>query len=375
MAQNLDRLIGNRAFVGRASTTSGSRTNFAIDSAYVHNTSGDAVGFRYTCGSTDTIDEVYVFVDAFQNRASVGMTCYIYNANTVARPGTTLHATSTATVIPSGDDMWVKFTFGTPYDPAIGEIVWIIVTNSSGAPTTDYPQVLTATTLIPGEQNIQASGWGQIIPHTNTAGFSTSGTVVQEAPIVIKQGSAYYGQPWTQLNTAYYTNNTLERGIRVTCTEDCTVVGAQFIGVAAYDKFRITLAATIPGAAVGAGEVEYDLDASGADDVNGCIIFDTAFTLSGGTAYNVTVTYAANSQLPHVMELQDHTSYSTMFNTLRGYDTISMPWGIISDGGGTPAWTEDKAICPDIQLIISDYPAQAAGGGLLAHPGMRGGFV
>lgn len=364
MAQNRDRLIGNRDFVGRIFNISGARSGFAIDSAYSHGVSGDAIGFRYTCGSTDTIDEVYVFVDAFQDLANVTMECRIYNEGSNQRkPGSTLHATSSATTNPSGDDMWVKFAFGTPYNPAIGEILWIVVINTSAAPTTDYPTVLTSTTYYPLESGPAGVDWTQLHCFTNTAGFSTNGTQAPETPCVVKQGSAYFGQPWTQINITYYTSNTLERGMRITCTGDVTVVGAQFIGVAAYDKFRITLAATIPGAAVGAGEVEYDLDASGADDLNGCIIFDTPFTLVGGTAYNVTLTFAANSQLPYVLQIEDYSSYSSMFDTLRGYDTSAMPWGIISDGGGTPAWVEDKKICPGIQLIVCDNPAQAGSSG------------
>lgn len=372
---NLDRIIGNRAHIGRNIYTSGSRTGYALDSAYVNHTSGDAVAIRYICGSTDSIEEVYFYADAFADLANITLVAYVYNYNaTSTRTGATLLATSTATTLPSGDDMWIKFTFGTPYDPAIGEILWVVIANTSGDPVNDYPNILTSTTYGLLENTMAGQGWSQMVPYTTTGGFASAGTAAVETPFIIKQGSVYYGTPWTQLNTAYYTNNTLERGLRVTCTEDCTVVGAQFIGASAYDKFRITLAATIPGAAVGAGEMEYDLDSTYPLDTHGGVIFSTPFTLLGGTAYNVTFTYAANSQLPYVAEIQDYASYSTVFDTLRAYDTMSCPWGIISDGGGTPAWVENKAICPNIQLIISDFPAQAAGGGLLTHPGMSGGM-
>ena len=134
--------------IGNIYVLSGSRTATSLNSAYVNNTSGAGVAVRYMASTADSIDEFYIMLDAITGtRANITMTCIINNESGASRAGSTTRATSTATTMPSADDKWIKFTFGTPYTPVVGEVLWFIAYNASASPTVDYPQILTGTTI------------------------------------------------------------------------------------------------------------------------------------------------------------------------------------------------------------------------------------
>ncbi len=357
---NLLRTTSQISAIGYCSITGGARANFSLNAAFVNATSGTGLGIRYMAQTVDTIDELYVFLDATTGtRGNVTMECSIYNeaAANAARAGTTVRDVSTATAYPASDDMWIKFTFGTPYTPTVGEILWLVIYNTAGAPGTDFPQIMTSNTItLPNFANNAA------LAFTTSTGFSTNGTAVQETPFVIKQGSNYFGQPFTQFNGAYYTNNQLERGFQFTPTEDVVVQG--YMNTSATTSFalaRILADATAPG---GTAENEYDLDSDAnetTNDICGAKIFDAAVTVSGGATHKFTLTYSANSQLPGVIQIEDYATYSGVFDALRAENALTMPWGAIDNGAG--GWTIDKAIAPQFALLVQDYPAIAAGGG------------
>ena len=123
MSLNLERSGAQRYAVGigSLSISSGARANVALNAAYINGTSGPAVGVRYMAQTTDTIDEFYIFMDTSAGTlGNITMEAQIFNESAVAtRSGTTSRDTSTATTMASGDDKWIKFTFGTPYTPTV----------------------------------------------------------------------------------------------------------------------------------------------------------------------------------------------------------------------------------------------------------------
>lgn len=372
---NLDRIRANCTQIGASLASTGSRTALSLNAAYVNGTSGPAVAVRYMAQTTDTIDEFYIFLDTITGtRGNITMEAAIFNENAAAtQTGSTGRDTSTATVMPAGDDMWIKFTFGTPYTPTVGEILWIVAYNTASAPTTDYPQILGATTAPEAGPGLGGGDFAAR-PHSTTNGFSSAGTARTKMPYVIKQGSNYFGNPFTQTNAAPYTSNQLERGIQFTPTED--VVVSSFANGSTSPNFalaRILADATAPG---GSALNEYDLDSDANETTNDLCqakVFDAAVTLSGGTTYKLTVTFSSNTASPQAAQIEDYASYSAMFDTLRAEDVLRTPWSVIDNGAG--GWTTNKALWPQLALGIRDFPAIAGGGSLLRPVGLGGGLV
>jgi hypothetical protein len=344
--------------VGRINISSGSRTATSLNAAFVNGTSGPAVSIRWMAQTTDPIDELYVFLDSNGGTlGSITMQALVLNENSQTRPGTTVRATSTATVMPAAVDRWVKFTFGTPYTPAIGEILWLTVHNTSASPTVDFPGILTSTNTYPPQAPL--IGYAACILTSN--GFTTNGLTASEMPFVLKCGSNYFGSPFTQFVATSYANNQRQRGIVVTSTEDVVVMGVSFNNTSAsYDELKIYDNSTAPGATALA---TYDLDSvanATTADVCGGTTF-APFTLTGGLTYKVVLTFAANATTPGIVQIEDYASYSSVFDALRDNDTIGNPWGCIDDGAG--GWTIDKSICPALALYVDDSPAIPSGGG------------
>ena len=361
MSQYLQRLSNNfRDVVGNFITLSGSRGNVSLNAAYVHQTSGPAVAVRFLAQSATTVDEFYMMMDTKTGTlGNITMEAKIYNENTSFpdRPGSTLRATSTACTMPSGDDMWIKFTFGTPYTAAIGEVLWIVIYNTSSAPATDYPQILTATNARIGVYNNDI----EIMTCYSTAnGFSTNGSIKIQAPFVIKQNTIYFGQPFT-LGTSSGSSS-LERGFEFTPTVDITVCGFLIMTqTTAYNAVRLLASNTAPG---GTALYTWDLDSDASQtigDLLGAKLF-TPITLTGGTTYKLTMTYSSTTTAPGYLQIEDYSSYSSMFDSLVDNDKINICVFCVDDGAGGWTKTKDKR-CYGMALILQDYVLSASGGG------------
>ena len=218
----LSQIIGGVPIIG-TSVAIGTPTGFPLNTAYTHVTNpGASFGVRYMARSTDPIDAFWVFIHAVTGTPV--LSCKIYNENTtlVLRPGATLRATATA-VSTIAVGTWCKFTFGTPYTPVLGEILWFIVHNAAagGTEAANYAEVRSvAGVSIPGISSFRE------VPYSTTTGWSTNGTVLFSSPRMIKQGSSYYGQPFTNASAAFFTNNTRERGIKFTCPASLKIFSA-----------------------------------------------------------------------------------------------------------------------------------------------------
>lgn len=364
---NLERIVGNPIFIGSPLSVGGSRIGLALDAAFVNGTSGDCVAIRYEALVASTIDELYIFLDDYAGTlGNISIAVKIYNegSNRLRAGSTELWPAAgggaATTTMPAAADKWIKVALSVPYTTTVGQILWICMSNGAAAPATDYPNILYTTNM----SNLlnQQVGYCSILAMYTSSGFSSDGGQAPEMPFVIKHGTIYVGQPWTRHSGTYYTNNQLERGIQFTTTEDVTVGTVEInTGSTAYSDARLLADATAPG---GSALYTWDLDSDAGEtyaDAYGAKTFDTAITLTGGTTYKLTLTYSTNSQLPWVLEIEDYSTYSTVFDTLRGYDTYRHPWGVIDNGSG--GWTTDKAICPCLGMKISDFPLQSSGGG------------
>lgn len=328
--------------------TGGARSNLALDSAYVHKTSGDVVAIRYEAPTTDTIDALYVFMDAHGGTiGNITMEAAIYNESAAAVPGTTQRDVSTATVIPNADDKWIKFTFGTPYTPTKGEILWFVVYNTSASPTVDFPNVMITTSASP------YIAPNQMVGYSSTAGLSTAGTQRVTLPFVVTQGSNHFGQPFTQINVAYYTSNQLKRGFAFTMPATALFYGVAFqassttlSGVQIFTSAQNPNDSPAHGYSTGADANETT------DELVGAKLFDTSITLTAGASYKCVLTFASNSQSPAVLQIEDYASYSAVFDAM--YDQSSYCWGVIDNGAN--GWTTDKSISPCIQLLMESIP-------------------
>lgn len=358
---NLHHVTLRPPMIGLAIGSNGSRTATNLNAAYVHNTSGNAVAIRYECVSADPIDGVGIFMDSSGGTiANITMQCRAYNENTNSRPGTTLRATASSVTVPAANDKWIYAAFGTPYTPAVGEVIWFVFDNTSASPTVDYPGILTSTNI----QFFPISNTGPTVGYSTTNGFSSSGTGAVETPCFVVQGSKRAGQPFTQINSTYYTLNQRRRGVVI---KDLSVAhkiaGVWFENDTPRDKFQLYNSTEAPGGTV---IEEWDLDSDTNEttaEAIGTKLFDTARTLDAGTEYKGVFTFASNSQIPSVLQIEDHSSYATDFNAMLDGNRNQYPYSVIDDGAG--GWTEDKAVCPDFGLMIQEYVAASGGGAMV----------
>lgn len=334
--------IGNYNFVG----SSGGRANVPLNVAYVHGVSGTAGAVRFQARTADPIDELYVMLDA--NGGTLGnitMACDIYNehASSSTQPGPTLRASSTATAMPAAVDRWIKFTFGTPYTPAVGESIWFVFYNTAAVPATDFPNIQTATNTV---SQLPSSTSAVMI--TSTAGFSLGGTVTGEGPFLIKQGANCYGNPTTI--TGAFASNTFKRGIIVTPPGvNVSVIGFTVRdGSSAYSGLQVIAGGDGPG---GTPLASYALgtDANESrDDVYGGKIFDTPFLMLANQTYRWVLTMGTGVALPGGQLTEDYASYPAEFDAQ--VDNFTTCPSIIDNGAG--GWTQNNAFRPGIALIV-----------------------
>ena len=364
MAANLKTSLLVQAAINHWRASSGSAAFVDLNSAFVVGTSGAAVAIRFMATEASPINELYLFLDASGGTfGNITMQAAIYNENSQSKCGTTQRNVSTATVMPNAVDKWIKFTFGTPYTPAVGEILWVVAYNTSVAPTVDYPSIRTSTNTVIDV----LSSLGRASGFSTTGGFSTNGTSQGELPFVITIGTNHVAQPFTQQTTAY-TSNTLRRGFAFTPPVGLSIyswesnVGAsQFNGLALYAATQAPNDS--PLASWGTGTTANQVT----DEVCGAKIFSPV-SVTGAMQYIFAITFGSASQNPPVLQIDDYTSYSTVFDSL--YDEFTTCYSVISNADGT-AWVADRSICPIFRLGISEFMAS---GGLLLPVPMTGGF-
>jgi hypothetical protein len=326
----------------------GTVTAFTIDSAYVHRTSGDAVAVRYMARSNEPINELYVFLDAVTGTlGSITMEADIYDTDvTLAnRPGTTLLDTSTTTTMPNAVDKWIKFEFATPYTPDVGEILWLIIKNTSATPATNAPLIRTANNA-----GYSQSNWATGFVSAN--GFSGAGTLATELSFVVKEGDNYRGNPTTESVTNFNPIDANKKGIVVTPPFDCVPVVLETVGVD-RDNTAIEIFEE--------GQLPTDtpiwsqlLEQTGrpTDNLIGAFVLIDPPTLRKGKTYFMVIDTTAGAS-PNSIFIRDYSSYSTVFDAF--VDNINHCESVREDSG---AWVRSSEAYPRMGLLIGQITSQ-----------------
>lgn len=364
-AELLGQLSGHqtrRMMIGGVSTTSsGSRTNVGLNSACVVGTSGAAWGVPFMASKTNSIVACYCLLDATTGtRANVSMTGSLYNqGSTASRCGTTQRATVTGVALPASDDKWIKFQFGTPYTPTVGEILWFVVQNTAAAPATDFPSILTGWAGTSAEQPENNSG---MVGATTTNGYSTNGTSMSKRAFVVEyDDGTVEGWPWSTTTSAPFTANQLERGVFIPAAPYPYQIGSIYTHAASTSL--VTGAVYADGTAPGGsalGTWAYGTDTNETmDELMGVKILDTPIDVPANTAIRVVVDMSANNGTPNCFNIEGYSDYSSVFDAFFN-DGALVGYGTQDDGAG--GWTDTKSIIPAIAVFLRGWPGSAGGG-------------
>jgi hypothetical protein len=335
--------------------TSGSRTPLALDSAYVHLTSGDAIAARYRAPvAGDPINEFYAFVDLTTGtRASISLRCRIYGVDgTGARPDSTLLATASSFTYPAADDRWCRFVFDTPYTPAAGEWVMIVVDNNSASPTVNFPSFLNQTAA---DSVVDGSAVLRILGYETTAGFSANGTARLEAchVLVTANGNKVYGNPFCS-HTAL-TAFTGRRGILVDdkCRGlylgDLRVVS----GSTGYQSVQIFEFSKPP-----TSSPFFSRDISGSlDKIAGYASLNLETdTFPGSGPWVICINSTSSVGGNGYMLIEDYSSYSSVFDKF--YDNFKYCPTVTESAGN---WVVDRSRCGGIAVDVDGFVQFPAG--------------
>jgi hypothetical protein len=330
--------------------SSGSRGNLPLNAAYSHLASGTGLAMRYQARTTAPITKIYFFLEAITGTlANITMDCKLYaEGSLVAAPGATLRATGVVTK-PNAALKWIEVDFPTPYSPAaIGETLWFVLSNTSPAPTVDYPSILTTTAFAPafnGSLSQQHYGVSSLV------GYTVNGSNLTRLPHAIVQGGVTYGQPFTANVNTIFISNTQMKGFQIRPPTDIEVSGFMVTGGGAsqYASFRIYDAATPPG---GTPLYSYALgtDANQSrDELIGAKCW-APIVLAAGRAYNCVISYGTAAAMSGA-QIEDFTSFASVFDNMRD-DFVTCP-GVWDIGG---VWTLRTDFFPNLSLMVTGFP-------------------
>lgn len=345
---------------GVRGSTSGGRAAHPLNSAYVHNTSGAAFGMVAKSVVNAPIDEVYVMTDLTTGtRGNINLRATVRNTGpSTTRAGSTVFATSTSFSYPAGDDQWVRFVFGTPYTPALNETYWIVIENISAAPTVDFPSIVNGTN--------SSISMGNPFCVTTVNGYSANGSNATKAPVVIKQGSYVFGQPFSIYagsDTTRIPSSTRKRGFLVSDI-------AKFVKLNCFTFSDGFTGFQIFANGVGPNGTPL-LDISGINLGSVYIhALEPFVQLTGTGPYRVVQVPTSNNTTYTHVRIEDYASYPSIFNAV--YDLWETCPGTYEDGLG--GWIDDYAVNPAMSLGF-EPPEAPAGGGLFLPRGFDGGYV
>lgn len=320
--------------------SSGSRVATSLNAAYSHLVSGPAVVVRWRNFGTSGLSKAYLFTDATSGtRANITLRARIYTATT-NQPTATLVATADTVTYPAADDQWIEIVFNTPATLTDGEAYMLVLDNTSAAPTTDFPQILTATNA----SYAPISMWyGRGFSTAN--GFTTAGTSQVEMPYVLEFASGFrLAQPFTgQSNT--FTSNQLARGLVIanrfknrqllggSCASNAVDVKLYRSDQLPNDTPILTYATSL------------------VDRQTTSFRFPTPITLTGSTDWYLVETRSSNSTTPGAGNIEDYSSFSAMFDDL-WTSALDIAYGVQDDGSN--GWTLRKNMAPVAWFFLGD---------------------
>lgn len=345
-------LVGGRLQLG--THTDGSRAELALDSKYVHATSGDALGFRFLSPVTGELSKVYLFQYTAQTGASrrnlLVNTCA---ASTATQPGAVVADGATTVQWPDGAKKWMCATYSPGTRPAVtaGVVYWICVGNSNAEndEATNYPTVQRQASIPPIDTQ-----YNLLQAYYSTDGFATAGTAQTAGPaliVLVFSDGTVIGCPYDDSATA--TTNALEKGLLLSS------------GVTEQLKIRDVRCGLLTGVSNHANIVIYS--GSGATDR----------TVAQTTALDATAKTIGFGGMPEFTMLKGQ-AYRIVFTNSGGADTFTLKLLKIDDrasftadldaarlfgGGGQytywdgAAWVDDPASLPLMTLYVSGQVA------------------
>lgn len=207
-ASSIDQNLGNSGSV--------SSSSFAIDSALVKGTSGDAysVKFEAPVSQTSAAFDVYLYlVSETGAPTSVSMDLYAGPSGAMDddRPSTDAAICSATALNLDGvaANTWIDFSFSS-CTLTVGLTYWIVVSNTTGTPASNYPTIFTRG--LNGLTNLRMGSY------TTTNGYSTDPTSIAggtDAPAVLKfSAGTIMGNPYVLASS--HASNQNDRGVRYT---------------------------------------------------------------------------------------------------------------------------------------------------------------
>lgn len=339
---------------------SGTNTTFALDSAMVFGTSGDAISYDYTARESAALTDFYFFVSAVTGTlGNIQCTIQVRN-DTGGAAGSTVHATTTCAV--NGATTWARATFGTPYTFVAGTKYHIVISNSSGAPTTDYPTIARVTSRYPVvDTNDMTSRQS-----TNGGTSWTGGTVGLFIGVLKFTGIPSTGNPYTSANVNY-TNNSRQRGFYIAARPvslGLFELRPNSGAISGINGGNLYLSTSAPGATPGTGEE------AGVWLSTGSVKFSQSAVLAAASAYRLVYTFSGNSVNPQFYRIDDYARYADVQAAALGGGTI---YATIDNGSG--GWTDSTDTAPIGEIWLRLMGATASGGGMISNPGTSGRIV
>lgn len=309
--------------------------NYKLDSAFTFNSAGDALAIRFVAPKTETLTDIYVFMDGI-NGTPATMTVQLRNYSSNTLPGGTLHASTTAS-FPASGSKWVKATFGTPYTLQAGTVYFLVIADAAGSAGT-Y-----ASPCYRGAMNSNDRLYYLAEGVSTTNGFFSAGTALAcVPPFMLKFGDGtYYGMPFT--DNVNYTSNTRERGFLITPGCDLWLNGVVFTQASQISGFKVYDADEAPG-----GTALATMTFGAGSGASGAALW-TPQLLPRGYPRRCVFTFGSNSTAPVYFVIEDFASFPELANVVFGDGAIQ---GTIDNGAG--GWTDTPDQLPRASLLLSD---------------------
>jgi hypothetical protein len=330
-------------------TTSMTANGLGLDSAYVYNTSGDAVGIRFVFPESKTLSTVYFFVQSFTGTAANVNDVEIELRNDIAgpKPGATLHAS--VAVDPGGTTGWksgaVSFalTGGTYY--------WISLSDADGG-VTDFATVRRTCTGIGGSPttgtimsgaphrfavSISSNGWSAITGQDNVVGTC----------VLVFSDNTVFGWPFTA--RAASANNTNDKGLYI----DGTAAQVKIWGAASLSTltsgsaFHVYSGSAAPNAPTATGTVQLIGNGAGATNLTGFML-PSVYTVTKETPHRFTFGFSVNSTVMARLQIGTGAD-ANLKKAMRGGG--GWYW---TDGTGT-TWTDATDEQPTMYIFAEDF--------------------
>lgn len=358
MAYEYSRLFGSLWLGPRSAGTAGNTV--AIDSAFLFETSGDAFFAQFVSPITQSSATLTFYAYVMAVTGTPDFQLHVRKAaqgsGDVDRPetaGSSISSSPSTLTLGAGDvGTWVSLTCTVSL--TAGETYFAIIGNTHATPASNHATFRYRSTM----GAFGAAGydlWNEAcLAGYTSSGFTTDPTVTSVGPgtFVLKfSDGTLLGFPY--VDSAGHANNTDDRGIRFTPTEDVVISGLGFgylLGAVTEDLSIYTSA--------GAVVLDVPIDTSPMYSVgsNHSFLRFAPITLSGGTSYDIverSTTSRGSGTLYTMGEIEANVPADVL--------ACRPPFSFV--GGATAgSYTADTSTIFRVGLLVDNLPAISGGG-------------